>query len=315
MHKIFIDGQEGTTGLQIHERLKSRTDLTLLEIPTEDRKNPVVKKQFYHEADIVLLCLPDDAAKEAVHLIGNDQTRVIDSSTAFRIAKGWAYGIPELKKGQREQIRNANRVANPGCYATGFIMALHPLMQEKIVPPDYPVVSHALSGYSGGGKKLINTYESGDANGDRLRGPRHYALQLSHKHVPEMQQVTGLAYPPLFTPIVGHFYKGMVVSIPLMGRLLTKKISAKEVRDVLADYYRGEAFVRVIPYDSAPFLDNGYLCPTECNDTNRIDLFVFGNDEQILLAARLDNLGKGASGEAVQNMNIMLGLEESTGLA
>jgi len=314
MFKVFIDGQEGTTGLQIHERLKSRTDLHILKIADQDRKNPEVKQRFLNEADLVILCLPDEASRESVNLIQNDQTKVIDSSTAFRTADGWTYGIPELNKQQRDRIKNAKRLSNPGCHATGFIMALYPLIQEHIVPQDYPVFAQSVTGYSGGGKKLIAVYESGETPKENLKAPRHYALSLKHKHVAEMQKVTGLQHPPLFTPIVDDYYQGMVVSIPLMSRTLPNKITAPEVREILADYYQSEPFVRVIPFESSPFLDNGFLIPTECNQTNRIDLFVFGNDDQILVAARLDNLGKGASGAAVQNMNIMLGVEESTGL-
>jgi N-acetyl-gamma-glutamyl-phosphate reductase len=314
MYKIFIDGREGTTGLQIQERLKARSDLTLLEIPDRERKNPEVKKQIFNEADLVILCLPDEASRESVRLMEGGQTRIIDTSTAFRTAEDWVYGIPELHPGQREAIRKAARVANPGCHATGFIMALYPLIREHIVPVDYPVAAQSLTGYSGGGKKLIGVYEPESGETGYLRGPRFYALTLKHKHLPEMQQVTGLKYPPLFTPIVGHFYQGMVVSIPLIPRLLTKKIAAPEVCQILTDYYRGEPFVRVIPFGEGAFLDNGFLSPLECNQTNRIDLFVFGDDQQILLAARLDNLGKGASGAAVQNMNLMLGLEETLGL-
>lgn len=314
MFNIFIDGREGTTGLQIHERLKTRADIHLLEIPDQDRKNPEIKKDFLNQADLVLLCLPDEASRESVRLIQNDHTRVIDSSTAFRTAEGWTYGIPELNKQQRERIKNSKRLSNPGCHATGFVMALYPLIHEQIVPVDYPVFAQSVSGYSGGGKKLIAVYESGEIPEEHLKGPRHYALSLNHKHLAEMHKITGLQYPPLFTPIVGHFYQGLVVSIPLISRMIPKKITARDVREFLADYYQSEPFVRVIPFESGPFLDNGFLSPTECNQTNRIDLFVFGNDEQILLAARLDNLGKGASGAAVQNMNIMLGVDEATGL-
>ncbi|MDD5167888.1 MAG: N-acetyl-gamma-glutamyl-phosphate reductase [Syntrophales bacterium] len=314
MFNIFIDGQEGTTGLKIHERLKDRTDINILEIPPQDRKNMEVKKQFYNNADIVILCLPDDAAREAVSLMQDGKARVIDSSTAFRCDDDWTYGIPELNPRQRDLIRKSKRVTNPGCHATCFIMALYPLIREDIVADDYPVVSYSLTGYSGGGKKLISLYEAAPLTEERLRGPRHYALTLEHKHVPEMQKYTGLKYPPLFMPVVGHFYQGMVVSLPLTMRLLKRKVSAPDIREVLADYYRSEPFVRVVPFESGPFLDGGFLSPTDCNGTNRIDLFVFGNDEQILVAARLDNLGKGASGAAVQNMNIMLGVEETAGL-
>lgn len=314
MFKVFIDGQEGTTGLQIHERLKTRSDIHLLEIADQDRKNPQIKKNLLNESDMVILCLPDEASRESVQLIQNSRTRVIDSSTAFRTAEGWTYGIPELNKGQRDLIRRSKRLTNPGCHATGFIMALYPLLKEQIVPLDYPVFVQSLTGYSGGGKKLIVAYESGETDKALLKAPRHYALTLKHKHLAEMQKVTGLEKPPFFTPIVDDYYQGMTVSIPLLSRLLPKKIGAQEVRDILAEYYQAEPFVRVIPFDSAPFLDNGFLSPLDCNGTNRIDLFVFGNDDQILLASRFDNLGKGASGAAVQNMNIMLGVEETKGL-
>ena len=314
MHNIFIDGQEGTTGLQIHERLKDRKDINILEIPQEERKSIEVKKRFYNDADLVILCLPDDASREAVALVGDSDVRIIDSSTAFRCDDNWTYGIPELEPGQRERIRNAKRVANPGCHATGFIMALYPLIRSGIVADDYPAVSYSLTGFSGGGKKLIGLYGAAPMVEERLQGPRHYALNLKHKHVPEMKKYTGLQNPPLFMPVVGNFYKGMVVSIPLAMRLLKKKVTGKGIRETLADYYRGEPFVRVLPYETGSFLDDGFLTPTDCNGTNRIDLFVFGNDEHILVAARLDNLGKGASGAAVQNMNVMLGVEETAGL-
>ncbi|MEW6184851.1 MAG: N-acetyl-gamma-glutamyl-phosphate reductase [Thermodesulfobacteriota bacterium] len=314
MFNIFIDGREGTTGLQIVERLKDRSDIRLTEIPNQERKNPEVKKKYLNQADLVILCLPDEASRESVALIENDQTRVIDSSTAFRALDGWIYGIPELDKGQRDRIRQSKRLTNPGCHATGFIMALYPLIQEGVAGVDYPVFAQSLTGYSGGGKKLIAVYESGETPKGHLQAPRHYALNLRHKHLAEMQKHTGLLTPPLFTPIVANYYQGMVVSIPLLTRLLRKKISAREVREVLAAYYQGEPFVRVMPFESGPFLDNGFLSPLECNHTNRIDLFVFGDEEQILVAARLDNLGKGASGAAVQNMNLMLGMEETLGL-
>lgn len=314
MFNVFIDGQEGTTGLKIHERLLARKDINILEIPSQDRKNNDIKKKFYDEADIVLLCLPDDAAREAVDLIKDEKTKIIDSSTAFRTAEGWTYGIPELNPGQRAAIKQSNRVTNPGCHATGFSMALYPLVNKGIIPLDYPVVAYSLTGYSGGGKKLISVYEGEGPGKEDLNGPRHYALTLKHKHLREMQKITGLKYPPLFLPVVGNFYQGMVVSVPLETRLLLKRVTASDVWEIVSEYYGLEHFVRVIPLEAEAFLDNGFLSPTECNHTNRIDIFVFGNDRQILLASRLDNLGKGASGAAVQNMNIMLGVEESTGL-
>ena len=314
MKTIFIDGQHGTTGLQILDRLKARQDLELLEIPEEQRKNVDAKAAYLNQADLVILCLPDDAARESVGLITNPQTKVIDASTAHRTANGWAYGLPELHKEQRMHLQTAMRVTNPGCYPTGFILALHPLIQQQIVPKDYPVTVHAISGYSGGGKSLITKYQGVSA--DRLEAvtTRPYAFTLKHKHVPEMQKLTGLEFPPLFTPIVGNFHQGMLVSIPLVSRLLKGNPSAVDVHKVLADYYVGEHFVKVMPFGGENALDGGFLSPIGCNGTNMIELFVFGHEEQILLVARLDNLGKGASGAAVQNLNIMLGFDEHIGL-
>lgn len=309
MVKLFIDGQEGTTGLQIHDRIKSRDDIELLEIPNEKRKDPVVKSQYLNSADIVIMCLPDSAARESVAMINNDHTRVIDASTAFRVSPDWAYGIPELDKKQRDLIRNSSRVSNPGCYASGFIMLVRPLVANGIISPDYPISVSAISGYSGGGKKLIAAYKDGTYN-----DPRHYALTLSHKHIPEMTKHSMLSKPPLFTPIVANYYKGMVVSVPLHLQLMSKKVSADDIRALYNEYYDSEMFVKVMDGNLEQVLDNGFLSPVKCNDTNRIELFVFGKDEQILLMSRFDNLGKGASGAAVQNMNVMIGAEESKGL-
>lgn len=312
-YKIFVDGQEGTTGLQINDYLSKRPDLEILKIEPEKRKDPETRRALLNEADIAFLCLPDEAAKESASLVTNKKTRIIDASTAHRTAPGWVYGFPELNKNQRELIMNSSRVSNPGCYATGFIAALYPLIHEGIVPKDYPVTCCAISGYSGGGRKLIEKYENPD-NRERLQSPSHYALKLAHKHLPEMQKWTGIKYAPLFTPIVANYYKGMGVSIPLFPRLLNKKVTAADVREILASYYEGERFVRVIPFESDSYLDEGFLNLMECNNTNNLDIFVFGHDEQILVTARLDNLGKGASGAAIQNMNIMLGVDEGLGL-
>ncbi len=311
--KIFVDGQYGTTGLQIYERLSGRTDLEVLEIDPEKRKDPEVRRAMLNQADIVFLCLPDDAAKEAVSLITSSKTRVIDASTAHRTAEGWVYGLPELNKGQRDMIKSSMRVSNPGCHATGFITLLYPLIQKGVVPADYPVACTSLTGYSGGGKKLIEIFN--ESKLPAINSPKPYALGLRHKHLPEMQKITGLLYPPLFMPVVGNFYKGMAVSIPLLPRLLSKKVLAADVHQILADHYSSERFVKVMPFESDIYLDGGYFNVEACNDTNRLEIFVFGHDDQILLTARFDNLGKGASGAAVQNMNIMLGLDEGTGLA
>ncbi|MEE8400381.1 MAG: N-acetyl-gamma-glutamyl-phosphate reductase [Desulfobacterales bacterium] len=315
MKTVFIDGQEGTTGLQILDRLKGRGDLELIEIPDERRKDIETKTRFLNEADLVILCLPDQAAVESVGLISNPATKVIDASTAHRTRTDWVYGLPERDKKQREAIKQALRVSNPGCYATGFILLTYPLVHHDIMPVDYPVTVHGASGYSGGGKKLIRTYEDSDRLTPAYFSYRPYALGLEHKHVPEMQQWTGLTRPPLFTPSVGNFHSGMLVSVPLISKQLNGTVSAEKIHTMLADYYDAEPFVRVIPLESDTYLEDGFLSPTACNDTNRVDIFVFGHEDQVLLIARLDNLGKGASGAAVQNMNMMLNLNEGEGLS
>ena len=309
--KVFIDGQEGTTGLKIHERLRDRHDIEVLQIPEDRRKDPAAKLELYRQADVTILCLPDQASREAFELTKGEKVRLIDASTAFRTDPGWAYGLPELCPGQRDLIRNSRYVSNCGCYAAGFILALRPLVSAGVVQADYPVTVHAVSGYSGGGKRLIRTHEGTPG---RILPTRPYAFALKHKHVPEMQKYAGIAYPPLFAPMVGHFYQGMVVSVPLIVRLLKKQVAPWDVADLLAEYYKGERFVRVIPPGAEGELEDGFLSPTACNGTNRIDIFVFGHADQILVAARFDNLGKGASGTAVQCMNLMLGLDETAGL-
>ena len=314
MYKIFVDGQEGTTGLKIFERLEKRDDVRVLYIDPAKRKDISERGKLINEADIVFLCLPDDAAKESVALVENDKTRIIDASTAHRTNDDWVYGLPELGNNQRSAIENSKRVCVPGCFATGFILLLHPLIKEGIVLKDYPATCHAVSGYSGGGKKLINQYEDVGSRSSDLDSPRFYSLALKHKHTPEMQKFSGLDSSPIFTPIVADFYEGMTVAVPLYSRLLTKKQSAKEIRNFLESYYNNQNFIKVLPFDSEKYLDNGYLGATACNGTNNAQIFVFGNEENILLTARFDNLGKGASGAAIQNMNIMLGLDERKGL-
>lgn len=312
--KIFVDGQEGTTGLQIHEYLAQRSDLEILKIDSEKRRDLQERKRLLNEADIVFLCLPDAAAIESVSMIENPNTRVIDASTAHRTADGWSYGFPELSTEHRDAIKASKRVANPGCHATGFIAAVYPLVKEGILPKDYPFTSTSLTGYSGAGKKAIEKYEDSEYKDENTKCPRHYALGLTHKHLPEMQKVTGISYPPVFTPVISNFYKGMVVSVPLHTRLLPKKYSAKEIHSFLAEYYKNEKFIRVMPFNEEANLENGCLDSESCNDTNRLDIFVYGHEDQIIIISRLDNLGKGASGAAIQNMNIMLGLDESIGL-
>lgn len=313
MYKIFVDGQEGTTGLQINERLAKHNGIEILKIENDKKKDIETKKKFLNEADVVFLCLPDDAAKESVSLITNPKTCIIDASTAHRTNPAWVYGFPELK-GQRDKIKKSKRIAVPGCYATGFVALMYPLVQAGIVQRDYPLTLHAISGYSGGGKKLIAQYESDEANKGALIAPRPYSAKLNHKHLPEMHKIVGLDFPPLFTPIVCNYYKGMAVSVPLIRRLLPKKSSAKEIHEYFSEYYASEQFVKVLPFETELSTENGYLNVISSNDTNRNDICMFYNDEQIVLISRLDNLGKGASGAAVQCMNIVLGYDESTGL-
>ncbi len=310
--KVFVDGQEGTTGLKIHEYLANRSDIEWLSIDPEKRKDVAERSRLLNSADIVFLCLPDSAAREAVSLITNERTRVIDASTAHRTNPDWAYGLPELSPGQREKIKHSRRVAVPGCHATGFIVGMYPLVKAGIVPADYPVTCTSLTGYSGGGKSLIKKYESAADGG--LNSPRPYALRLQHKHLPEMQVITGLQHPPVFVPIVANYFKGMGVMLPLVSRLLKKPLNAAQVRDFFAEYYAAEKFIKVMPYDAEAKLEDGFFPVECCNDTNRIELFVFGANEQIMVVSRFDNLGKGASGAAVQCMNIMMGADEASGL-
>jgi N-acetyl-gamma-glutamyl-phosphate reductase len=310
---VFIDGQHGTTGLKIQERLNIRKDIELIEIPEAERKDPQAKEKLLNEADIVFLCLPDDAARQSVSLIKNKAVCVIDGSTAHRVAAGWVYGLPELKKEQRSLIKNSKRITVPGCHATGFIAMLYPLVALGIVGPEYPVTCHTTAGYSGGGKAMIADYE-GENVPEYIKNPRPYSLALNHKHIPEMTKITGLAHPPLFAPTVVDVYNGEIISIPLIVHQLNKKLEAAEIQKTLAKYYTGEQFIRVKPYPADAHLKNGYMTFGDCNGTNYLDIFVFGDKEKILLSARFDNLGKGASGAAVQNMNIILGVDEATGL-
>ena len=310
-YKVFIDGQEGTTGLMIQDRLQGRPEIELLQIDPELRKNADAKLALYERADVTVFCLPDQASREAFELARQTHVRVIDASTAFRTAPDWVYGLPELRSGQRDDVRNATCIANCGCYAAGFILALRPLIKAGVVAADHPVACSAISGYSGGGKKLIQAFES---DPQAIVPPRPYALGLTHKHLPEMTHYTGLKQPPLFMPVVGHFYQGMLVSIPLFTGTLNKSVDRNDVRRIWQDYYAREPFIRVMPVDNDEALENGFLSPLGCNHTNRAELFVFGNHDQLLLTTRLDNLGKGASGTVVQCLNLMFGLEETAGL-
>lgn len=314
-HTIFIDGEEGTTGLQIRERLEKRTELSLIHLTGETRKDVAARREALNAADIAILCLPDDAAREAVTLIDNNTTRVIDASTAHRVADGWAYGFPEMLPGQTAAIADAGRVANPGCYPTGAIALIRPLVDAGLLPADYPVTVNAVSGYSGGGKGLISRMENPDADDGVDSAYFGYGLGLAHKHVPEMTVHGGLKHAPLFTPNVGRFRQGMIVEVPLQLWSLPGAPSVDAIRDVLSAYYDGYRFVSVAD-PAATAERTALLDPEELNDTNELRLFVFGNEDagQAVLAAQLDNLGKGASGAAVQNMNIMLGLDEAAGL-
>jgi N-acetyl-gamma-glutamyl-phosphate reductase len=308
----FVDGQEGTTGLRIHEYLAQRDDIEVLRIDADKRKDAVERARLLNAADVAFLCLPDAAAKEAAALVTNPRTCLIDASTAHRTAPGWAFGLPELAPAQRGLIRASKRISNPGCHASAFILLLRPLVDAELVPGRLAISAGSITGYSGGGKKMIEQYEAG---GDpRLDSPRPYALGLAHKHVPEMMTHTGIAVPPLFTPIVGKFYKGLSVSVPLHLSTMKTGVTPEQVQDVLARRYAGERFIRVMPLRDPAVLAEGYFDVQACNDTNRVDIFVFANEAQILLMARLDNLGKGASGAAVQSMNVHLGLDEGKGL-
>lgn len=309
-YKIFVDGSEGTTGLKINERLASREDLDIIKIDNDKRKDLNERKKYINAADIVFLCLPDLAAKEAVSLIDNSSTKVIDASTAHRIDTNWAYGLPELSKEQRLKIQNSTRVAVPGCYATGFISLMYPLVSGGLVPADYPVTTHAMSGCSGGGKKLIDLFETDKS----MESPQLYAFGLTHKHIPEMTTITGLSYPPIFLPIVCSYFKGMSVCVPLYKRLLAGSPTKQDIHKYLSNYYNEERFIKVMPLDSEKEFPNGFLGATKVNDTNNLEMYIVGNDDQIMLISVLDNLGKGSSGAAIQNMNIMLGLDEGLGL-
>ena len=312
-YRVFVDGQEGTTGLRIHEYLAQRDDIEVLRIASERRKDTDERARLLNAADVAVLCLPDDAAREAAALVTNPKTCIIDASTAHRIDPGWAFGLPELAPGQRERLRTAKRIANPGCHSTAFILLVRPLVDAGLIPRAVPLTASSITGYSGGGRKMIEQYEKG---GDpRLAAPRPYALKLNHKHVPEMKVHGGLETPPLFSPIVGPFLKGLAVTLPLPLSVLAHGTTPEDLRGTLAARYANEPFIRVMPLRDPGAIAESYFDVQACNDTNRVDVFVFANDSQALLIARLDNLGKGASGAAVQTMNLHLGVDETRGLA
>lgn len=311
--KVFIDGKEGTTGLKIFERFAKRSDLEIIEIDEEKRKDSSERAKCINASDFTFLCLPDAASIEAVSLCTNPKTRIIDASTAHRVNPAWAYGFPELDKSFREKIEKSNRVANPGCYASGFNAIAYPLVKSGIMPKDYPVCANAVSGYSGAGKKAIALYEAESRNFE-LDSPRLYALTQGHKHLPEMKIIPGLEYEPIFNPYVCDYFQGMTVTIGLFTRLLAKKVTAKDVWEMFASHYEGCNFVKVAGFMGEGTLAEPFIPANTLANTNMMEVFVYGNDDRICVTTRLDNLGKGASGAAVQSLNIMMGIDETTGL-
>jgi N-acetyl-gamma-glutamyl-phosphate reductase len=307
--RVFIDGAAGTTGLEIRERLAGRSEVEVMVLDDQDRKDPAKREDALNAADFVILCLPDDAAREAVAMIRNESTRVIDASTAFRTAPDWAYGFAELEPGQAATIAEAARVSNPGCYPTGFLALVRPLIRAGLIPHDFPLSVNAVSGYSGGGRSMIAEFE-GDGPEHTDTAFRPYGLSLAHKHVPEMQKHARIVHPPIFLPSVARTYRGMVVEVPLPLFAFTRKPSVEALENVLRDAYRDSPVVQVLPADVAT------VSIEENAGTDRLSVRVFGNDEtrQARLIATLDNLGKGAAGAAVQNLNIMAGLDPVAGL-
>lgn len=310
--KIFIDGSEGTTGLRIYERFEGRDDVELLKISSELRKDVNERKRLINESDITFLCLPDAAARESVSLVENDHVRIIDTSTAHRTEEGWAYGFAELSGAHRDAIRDGKRIAVPGCYATGFISLVYPMITKGILPADYPVSAFGLSGYSGAGKKVIAAYEAEERPAD-FDAPREYALTQQHKHLKEMKKITGLTKEPLFSPIICDYYSGMVMSVPLYTDMLNGNQTVETVHKMFNDFYEGEKFIKVMPLD-AEAGEGNMLAGNACSGWDGLRIFVTGNEERIVISSQFDNLGKGASGAAIQCLNIMLGCEEDKGL-
>lgn len=307
-YKVFVDGGVGTTGLKIHERLEKRDDIEIINIQEDKRKNINERLSKIKEADITFLCLPDDAAKEIADL-APAECKILDTSTAHRTNKDWAYGMPELNKEQREKIKASNRVAVPGCHASGFIFIVAPLIAEGIIEKDYPLTATSMTGYSGGGKKMIAAHEE-KGRPDYLGSAGQYALTQMHKHLPEMIAMTDIAMAPVFVPIVADHYSGMVVTVPLHKKYMKKKLGPKELQAIYRNYYKKENLIKVM--ESCP--EDGFIHSSIKSDQNDVEIFVYGNEERLVVSARYDNLGKGASGAAVQNMNIMLGIEETKGL-
>ena len=311
-YAVFVDGQEGTTGLRIHEYLARRADIEVLRIDPDKRKDAGERARLLNAADVAFLCLPDAASREAAAMVTNPDTCLIDASTAHRTLPDWVFGLPELAPEQRDKLRMTKRIANPGCHASAFILLLRPLVDAGWVPRKAALSATSITGYSGGGKKMIEQYQS--ASEPKLTSPRPYGLNLHHKHLPEMKAHTGLEVAPVFMPMVGNFYKGLSVTVPLHLSQLKHGTTAESLQAALVKHYAGEQFVRVMPLNDPLTLEEGFFDVQACNDSNRVDLFVFGNDGRAMLLARLDNLGKGASGAAVQAMNVHLGVDEALGL-
>ncbi len=307
--KVFIDGSEGTTGLRIDERFRRRDDIELLHINPELRKDPEERKKMIRASDITFLCLPDEAARESAALAEGEDVVIIDTSTAHRTEEGWAYGFPELSDAHRTAIKEGTRIAVPGCYATGFISLVYPLIAGGILPKDYPVSSFAISGYSGAGKKTIAAYESADRPKELSAG-REYALTQQHKHLKEMKKITGLARTPLFSPIIDDYYSGMVVSVQLYADMLSRKELPESLLDFYADYYKNRQFIKVSAADDETAA-GGFLAGNSLSGWDGLKIYVTGNEERIVVSSQFDNLGKGASGAAIQCMNIILGCDES----
>ncbi len=311
--KVFIDGREGTTGLRLAEKLEKRSDIKLIKIDNDLRKSALERRRLINESDYTFLCLPDDAAVESVSLVTNDNTKIIDASSAHRTNSIWAYGLPELSPEHRQKISNSKRVAVPGCYATGFNAVMYPITLNKLIQPYHPVFCSAVSGYSGAGRKTISVYES-EGKPDEYNSPRYYSLGRHHKHLKEMMAVSELSYPPVFNPIIDNYYNGMIVTVPFHMRAIAKRITPKQVQELYTEHYKGQNFVKVMPFMGEGVLENGFLAANTLKDTNIMQIFVFGCSDHFTVCARLDNLGKGASGAAVQCMNIMMGIDETTGL-
>lgn len=310
--KVFIDGSEGTTGLRIFERFKDRDDIELLTISPDMRKDRMERKKLINESDITFLCLPDDAAREAVSLVENGNVRIIDASTAHRTAAGWVYGFPELNREQRMNIKESKRISVPGCHASGFISLAYPLVSSGILPFDYPISAFSLTGYSGGGKKMISEYEDTNRSAE-YDAPREYGLSQQHKHLKEMKAITGLSREPLFSPIVADYYSGMLVTLPLYTDYLKDKKTPEQIYNFLSEYYANQQFVQVMPYGAEAEYNN-FMSGNSCSGWDGMRIYVTGNSDRIQLMSQFDNLGKGASGAAIQCLNILLGCNEDKGL-